>query len=101
MINISFKKNSKGTYDFSVIQNSKILYRKEYTCASQPDETGITQAQVFSGYTKYLQDLVDKEIEKNPDFKWNSFADFKKFAGSKTQHKFWENESKYITPAKI
>ncbi|QBJ03461.1 hypothetical protein HWC08_gp180 [Lactobacillus phage 521B] len=101
MITISFKKNSKGTYDFSVIQNSKILYRKEYTCASQPDETGITQVQVFSGYTKYLQDLVDKEIEKNPDFKWNSFADFKKFAGAKTQHKFWENESKYITPATI
>lgn len=101
MITISFKKNSKGTYDFSVIQNSEILYRKEYTCASQPDETGITQVQVFSGYTKYLQDLVDKEIEKNPDFKWNSFAEFKKFAGAKTQHKFWENESKYITPATI
>ena len=101
MIDISFKKNFKGTYDFSVIQNSNILYRKEYTCSSQPDETGVTQAQVFSGYTKYLQYLANEEIEKNLEFKWNSFDNFKKFAGSKTQRKFLENESKYITPATI
>ena len=97
MIKINIVKNTKGKYDFSAVQNGKILYKKEYA-ASEKDETGLTQAAVFSGYCHYLQDVIDKELEKNPDFHWDSWSDFKKFAGAQRQHQFWEHESEYIKP---
>jgi len=94
-INISFEKNSKGTYDFEVNQNGLILFKKEYQ-ASEKSETGLTQAQVFSGFTNYLQDLVNEYLSKDSNFKWNTFDEFKKFAGAKTQHMFWAVKDKYI-----
>lgn len=94
-INIEFKKNNKGTFDFEVNQNGLILFKKEYQ-ATEKTESGLTQAQVFSGYSKYLQDLVNESLAKNPDFKWDTFDDFKKFAGAKTQHMFWAVKDKYI-----
>ena len=94
-IKISFAKNSTGNFDFKVVQNGKLLFKKEYS-ATVTDEMGLSQAKVFSGFAHYLQDLADKELEKNPDFHWNSFADFKRFEGAKTQHNFWEHESEYI-----
>jgi len=94
-INIEFKKNSKGTFDFEVNQNGLILFKKEYQ-AAEKTESGLTQAQVFSGYSHYLQDLVNKSLAKNPDFKWDTFDDFKKFAGAKTQHMFWAVKDKFI-----
>lgn len=94
-INIEFKKNSKGTFDFEVNQNGLILFKKEYQ-AAEKTESGLTQAQVFSGYSKYLQDLVNESLAKNPDFKWDTFDDFKKFAGAKTQRMFWAVKDKYI-----
>lgn len=94
-INIEFKKNSKGTFDFEVNQNGLILFKKEYQ-ASEKTESGLTQSQVFSGYSNYLQDLVNESIAKNPNFKWDTFDDFKKFAGAKTQHMFWAVKDKYI-----
>lgn len=94
-INIEFKKNSKGTFDFEVNQNGLILFKKEYQ-AAEKTESGLSQAQVFSGYSNYLQDLVDKSLAKNPEFKWDTFDDFKKFAGAKTQHMFWAVKDKYI-----
>lgn len=94
-INIEFKKNSKGTFDFEVNQNGLILFKKEYQ-AAEKTESGLTQAQVFSGYSNYLQDLVNESLAKNPDFKWDTFDDFKKFAGAKTQHMFWAVKDKYI-----
>lgn len=94
-INIEFKKNNKGTFDFEVNQNGLILFKKEYQ-ASEKTESGLTQAQVFSGYSNYLQDLVDKALASNPNFKWDTFDDFKKFAGAKTQHMFWAVKNKYI-----
>jgi len=99
-INIEFKKNSKGTFDFEVNQNGLILFKKEYQ-AAEKTESGLTQAQVFSGYVKYLQDLVNEELSNNPDFKWNSVYDFKKFAGAKTQHMFMAVEDKYISRPKV
>ena len=95
MIEISFKKNSKGKYDFSVVQNNKVLYKKEYT-AAEKDETGHTQAQVFQAYCHFLQDQVDEDIKKDPNFHWKSFKDFKSFAGTKNQNLFFENELKYL-----
>lgn len=94
-INIEFKKNNKGTFNFEVNQNGLVLFKKEYQ-ASEKSETGLTQAQVFSGYSNYLQDLVNKTLAENPDFKWNTFDEFKKFAGAKTQHMFWAVKDKYI-----
>jgi len=94
-INIEFKKNNKGTFDFEVNQNGLILFKKEYQ-AAEKTESGLTQAQVFSGYSNYLQDLVNESLAKNPDFKWDTFDDFKKFAGAKTQHMFWAVKDKYI-----
>lgn len=98
-ISISFEKNNKGKFDFEVTQNGEILYSKEYV-ASVRDKTGLTQVQIFSGYTKYLQDLVNEELSNNPNFKWDSFYDFKKFAGAKTQHMFMAVEDKYISRPK-
>ena len=95
MIELTFNENNKGTYDFKVVQNGRLFFKKEYQ-ASEKSETGLTQSQVFSGYSNYLQDLVNKTIAKNPDFKWDTFDDFKKFAGAKTQHMFWAVKDKYI-----
>lgn len=94
-IEITFKKNSTGKYDYTVIQNGKVFFKKEYSAKSK-DETGLTQAEVFSAFSRYLQDLVDEELAKNPDFHWDSFSDFKAFEGAKTQHMFWEHEADYI-----
>ena len=94
-IKISFAKNSTGSFDYKVVQNGKLLFKKEYP-ATATDETGLSQAKVFSGFAHYLQDLADKELEKDPDFHWNSFADFKQFEGPEAQRNFWEHESKYI-----
>lgn len=94
-IELTFNENNKGTYDFKVVQNGRLFFKKEYQ-ATEKSETGLTQAQVFSGYTNYLQDLVNEKLAKNPDFKWKSFDEFKKFAGAKTQHMFWAIKDKYI-----
>jgi len=94
-IKISFVKNSASNFDYKVVQNGKVLFKKEYA-AKAIDEMGLSQAKVFSGFVHYLQDLVDKKLEKNPDFHWNSFADFKRFEGPNAQHHFWEHESEYI-----
>lgn len=95
MIEINFKKNSKGKYDFSVVQNNKVLYKKEYA-ATEKDETGHTQAQVFKAYCDFLQDQVNEILKKDPNFHWKSFKDFKAFAGTKNQNLFFENELKYL-----
>ena len=55
-IKIIFLKNSTGNYDYMVVQNGKILFKKEYTAAGT-DETDLSQAQVFSGFANYLQVL--------------------------------------------
>jgi len=95
-VSINFFKNSTGKYKLSVVQDGKPLLSKEYIVTTVDKETGHTQAQVFMGFCKFLQDMVDKEVEANPDFHWKSYIDFKKFAGSKMQQKFLEHESEYI-----
>ena len=94
-IELTFNENNKGTYDFKVAQNGRLFFKKEYV-ASETSETGLTQAQVFSGYTNYLQDLVNEKLAKDHNFKWNTFDEFKKFAGAKTQHMFWAVKDEYI-----
>jgi len=100
MTELTFNENNKGTYDFKVVQDGRLFFKKEYQ-ASENSETGLTQAQVFSGFTNYLQDLVNEKLSKNPEFKWNSFDEFKKFAGAKTQHMFWAVKDKYIDYPKV
>ncbi len=95
-IKITFKENNRGTYDFKVIQDGLLFFKKEYT-VSENDETVVTQAQVFSGFTHYLQDLVNEKLLEDPTFKWNNFDEFKKFAGAKTQNMFWTVRDKYIS----
>ena len=95
-ISINFFKTSTGVYKLSVVQDGNPLFSKDYTVTAVDKETGHTQAQVFTGFCKFLQEMVDKEIESNPDFHWKSYIDFKKFSGSKMQQKFLEHESEYI-----
>ncbi len=95
-IDINFKENNRGTYDFTVVQNGKMFFKKEYT-VSEDNEGVVTQAQVFSGFTRYLQDLVNEKLSKDSNFKWNDFDEFKKFAGAKTQNMFWTVRDKYIS----
>ncbi len=45
-IDINFKENNRGTYDFTVVQNGKMFFKKEYT-VSEDNEGVVTQAQVF------------------------------------------------------
>jgi len=95
-IEISFVPNATGKFDFSVKQDDTILYKKEYTASEKDETTGHTQAQLFTAYCKFLQAEVDKKLAKNPDFRWKSFQDFKKFAGAKNQNLFFENELEYF-----
>lgn len=95
-IDINFKENNRGTYDFKVAQDGLLLFKKEYA-ASDNNEAVVTQAQVFAGFTHYLQDLVNEKLSKDPNFKWNNFDEFKKFAGAKTQNMFWTVRDKYIS----
>lgn len=95
-IDISFVPNTVGKYDFSVAQGGVTLYKREYAAAERDETTGHTQAQVFTAYCKFLQDEVDKKMTNDPSFRWESFQDFKRFAGSKMQNKFFEHELEYI-----
>lgn len=79
-----------------IIQDGKTLLSRKYNVTAIDRDTGHTQAQVFTGFCKFLQDMVDKETESNPGFHWESYIDFKKFAGSKMQQKFLDHESEYI-----
>jgi len=100
MIKLTFKKNSRGFYDFKVVQDEVLLYTKEYSVTKSYSDMGLTQAEGFLAFTKFLQDQADLELEHNPDFKWNSFTEFKRWAGAKMQHKFFEHLYDYIEAPK-
>ena len=70
-INITFKENNKGTYDFKVVQNGLLFFKKEYT-VSEDNEGVVTQAQVFSGFTHYLQTFI--WIFPYSFFRWSHVA---------------------------
>mgnify|MGYP000871438722 CR=1 FL=1 len=93
---ISFVSNPSGKFDFSIVQDSMVFYKKEYMASGRDETTGHTQAQLFKAYCKFLQEKVNKELAKNPNFRWKSFQEFKKFAGAKSQNEFFENELDYF-----
>ena len=97
-ISLTFTKSSNNFYIFKVVQDSQVIFKKSYTAGKKYDEgeIWINQAELFGGYTRYLNDLVKREQDKNPDFHWESFKAFKRWAGAKAQADFFEHELKYV-----
>lgn len=94
-INITFTPTDEGTYDFEVKQNGRGLCGEECSATEKDESTGLTEAEFLAGFSRYLQDLADERLSKNPKFKWHTAKDFQLFA-KKAQPKFWEVEDKYI-----
>lgn len=97
MIKLSFKKNSQNKYDLKVVQNEKLFFKRTYDSGKKIDDTvWKTQADGFSAFVRFLQDKVNKELEKNPNFHWATLSEFKRFAGARAQHEFFEHEQEYV-----
>ena len=97
MIELSFKKNSQNKYDLKVVQNGKLFFKRTYDSGKKIDDPiWKTQADGFSAFVRFLQDKVDKEFEKNPNFHWKTISEFKLFAGARAQHEFFEHEQEYV-----
>lgn len=76
-ITISYTKNTKNKFDFTVNQDGVILYTKAYSPRT-------AEMQHYMGYAiaKTAQDAVDEELARNPEFKWHSFDEFKAWLGA-------------------
>jgi hypothetical protein len=76
-ISITYTKNTKNKFDFSVIQNGVPLFFKTYSPV-------IKQMQHFLGYSLAIvaQQKVDAELASNPEFAWSDFNDFKSWLGN-------------------
>lgn len=76
-IEITYIKNNKNKFDFTVKQNDVVFYTKVYSPKTAED-------QHFMGYAlaQTAQNDVNKEIERNSNFRWNSFEEFKAWIGS-------------------
>ena len=95
-INITWEKNTQGKFDFKVEQNNLVLFKKCYTASEKYETAWKDQATLFGAFTQFLQDQVDTELAVNSNFKWKSFSDFKKWAGAKMQHEFFNHESEHM-----
>lgn len=71
-IKITYNKNTTGKYDFEVFQDGKSFYKKTYS-------PKIKEMQHFMGYAfvKTANIWIANELARDPEFKWNSFRDFK------------------------
>ena len=97
MIELSFKKNNQNKYDLKVVQNGKLFFKRTYNSDKKIDDTvWKTQADGFGAFVRFLQDKVDKELEKNPNFYWKTISEFRSFAGAGAQHEFFEHEQEYV-----
>lgn len=76
-IKITYNKNTKNKYDWRVEQNGIEFFTKTYS-------PQINKLQHYMGHAlaKVAQDAINNEIENNPDFKWNTFADYKAWLSS-------------------
>ncbi|CUW06765.1 hypothetical protein [Leuconostoc gasicomitatum] len=76
-IKITFKRNSSNKFDFKAVQNENIIFSKVYS----PKESD-NQHIMGEALAKTMQEWADKEIERDPEFKWHSFEEFKEWAGN-------------------
>lgn len=96
MINLSFKENSKGKFVLKVVQNNVVFYQREYDANRKivGDPFYDNQKDAMKDYVNYLQKLVDKKFEANPNFRWKTLEEFKRFAGSRTTNSFLAEKEK-------
>jgi len=76
-IKITYTQNSRGKYDFVAKQNGVIIYEKTYSPIKSKNQHYMGIALV-----KTLQKVADEELSVNPDFMWNTFDEFKSWAGN-------------------
>lgn len=74
MTNIKFYyiQNAKGKFVFKLVQDGIIMFEKDYS-------PKIDRGQDLLGiaFVETLNDNIQKELQKNPDFKWKSFDEAK------------------------
>lgn len=73
-IKFSYVKNSKGKYTFKLTQDNIILFEKDYSPKLELNQhlLGLAIVEIFN-------EDVQKELQANPDFKWTSFDDAKRW----------------------
>ena len=55
-ISLTFTKSSNNFYVFKVVQDNQVIFKKIYAAGKKYDEgeLWINQAELFEGYTRYL-----------------------------------------------
>lgn len=96
-ITISYEPNNKGKYDFVVMQNGIKFYNKTYS--PKHDEM-----QEYLGHSLVMAANIalTKEFNRNPNFQWNSFDEFKEWISSRTLRDqalnyYAEHEKEWLT----
>lgn len=96
MIKLTFKENSKGKFVFKIIQNNVLFYQKEYAANKKivGDPFYDNQKDLLNDFVDYLQTIVNKQLEDNPDFHWKTLKEFKCFASLRTVNSFLAKKAK-------
>ena len=96
MIKLNFKKNNKGKFVFTIIQNNVLFYQREYAVNRKiiGDPFYDNQKDLIKDFVDYLQKLVNKRLEDNPNFQWKTLEEFKRFAGLQTVNAFLAEKAK-------
>lgn len=96
MIKLNFKENNKGKFVFTIIQNGVLFYQKEYAANKKiiGDPFYNNQKDLLNDFVDYLQKLINKRLEDNPNFQWKTLEEFKSFAGLQTQCAFLAEKAK-------
>jgi len=96
MIKLTFKENNKGKFVFTIIQNGVLFYQKEYAVNKKiiGDPFYDNQKDLLNDFVDYLQKLVNKRLEDNPNFQWKTLEEFKSFAGLHAQCAFLAEKAK-------
>lgn len=76
-IELTYKRNSANKFDFKAIQNGNLIYGKTYS--PKEDDNQVLMGEIL---VQTAQEWADKEIERNPEFKWHSFEEFKEWIGN-------------------
>jgi len=74
-IKLTYVENSKGKYDFKVVQDGDLIYEKTYSPVKSQNQHLMAKALVET-----FQQVVDETLSQNPDFRWKSFEEFKSWA---------------------
>jgi hypothetical protein len=96
MIKLTFVKNQSGKYDLSLNQNGKNLFVQEYDASKKYTSGWKNQATLFTAYVKFVQRKINEELDKNPNFHFNGYKEFKKYAGSRMINDFFDHEAEYM-----